>query len=163
MYVANVLHKLILYRLVLKWQKQINMFRPSFPHCSMTICFVCGNAIYERNAVLLYSRNLRSRAGEPYFPFLEYHDPAPGSEPMRKDWSIVSCRVCHAFLTQQWESFEITRTPVSKRLYWLKRPSGCEIRQPVSQVLSYIKLCHEIEVILHKLVLEITEQVRCCF
>ena len=64
---------------------------------------------------------------------MEYHDPAPGAEPM-KNYSIISCFVCNAFLIQQWQSFERLKTPINKRLYWLKRPSGCEIRQPVSQV-----------------------------
>nr|CAB3262939.1 uncharacterized protein LOC100185421 [Phallusia mammillata] len=111
------------------------MFRqPSYSHRAMTVCFVCGNTAYEDNMVLLYSRSSRTHADAPFFPFLEYHDPAPGAEPMREDWSVVSCFVCNAFLSQQWESFERTRTPISKRLYWLKRPSGCEIRQPVSQI-----------------------------
>lgn len=92
----------------------------------------------EQTAQLLYSRVLlqssRSRPDRPFFPFLEYHDPAPGAESMGEDWSVIACQVCSAFLIQQWETFERTRMPINKRLYWLKRPSGCEIRQPVSQI-----------------------------
>ena len=107
----------------------------------MTICFVCGNATYENSTILIYSRFSASNSTKPFFPFLEYHDPAPGADAMRSDWAVVSCYVCNAFLVQQWESFERSRTPISKRLYWLKRPSGCEIRQPVSQVRELSFLC----------------------
>ena len=100
----------------------------------MTICFVCGNATFENSTTLINSRCLQANSNKPFFPFLEYHDPAPGADAMRSDWAVVACFVCNAFLVQQWESFERSRTPISKRLYWLKRPSGCEIRQPVSQV-----------------------------
>ena len=112
-----------------------NTFNQSnlFPN-SMVLCFVCGNVARKENTVKLYSRNSRSNVDAPFFPFLEYHDPAPGAEPMREDWSVVSCSLCSALLFQQWKSFERARMPINKRLYWLKRPSGCEIRQPVSQV-----------------------------
>lgn len=101
---------------------------------SLTVCFVCGNTAYENNMQKLHSRMSHLQDDLPFFPFLEYHDPAPGAKTMGKDWSVISCQVCFAFLTQQWELFEKSRMPISKRLYWLKRPSGCEIRQPVSQV-----------------------------
>ena len=100
----------------------------------MIVCFVCGNVAREENVTKLYSRNARSEINCPFFPFLEYHDPAPGADSMKEDWSVLSCSVCSALLTQQWKSFEKGRMPINKRLYWLKRPSGCEIRQPVSQV-----------------------------
>ncbi|XP_076811975.1 uncharacterized protein LOC143458949 [Clavelina lepadiformis] len=108
---------------------QSNLFQQS-----MAVCFVCGNATCEDNMVQLYSRCPRSRVDTPFFPFLEYHDPAPGADAMKDDWSVTACFVCNALLCQQWESFERTRMPISKRLYWLKRPNGCEIRQPVSQI-----------------------------
>ncbi|XP_039262758.2 uncharacterized protein LOC120338850 [Styela clava] len=105
---------------------------------SICVCFVCGNKMLENTAELLYSRvrspSAQYKYGCPFFPFLEYHDPAPGAERMSDHWSVVSCQVCKAFLTQQWDSFERTHVPINKRLYWLKRPTGCEIRQPVSQI-----------------------------
>ena len=35
-------------------------------------------------------------------------------------------------MTTQWHHFVRSKTQISKRLYWLKRPAGCEIRQPVN-------------------------------
>lgn len=103
---------------------------------STRVCFVCGNSMLEDTAQLLFSRvpSPVSRYECPFFPFLEYHDPAPGADPMSENWTILSCQVCKAFLIQQWDSFEKMNVPINKRLYWLKRPSGCEIRQPVSQI-----------------------------
>lgn len=101
---------------------------------STAVCFVCGNFAQEENMSKLYSRNSHSRVDASFFPFLEYHDPAPGADPMKDDWSVISCSVCSCLLSQQWKSFERSKMPINKRLYWLKRPSGCEIRQPVSQV-----------------------------
>jgi len=112
-------------------------------------CFICGNATSKNNTVLIYSRELTSKPDTPYFPFMEYHDPAPGAEPM-KNYSIISCFVCNAFLIQQWQSFERLKTPINKRLYWLKRPSGCEIRQPVSQI--------ELEEILNENVRDVNQE-----
>uniref|UniRef100_H2ZR97 Uncharacterized protein n=1 Tax=Ciona savignyi TaxID=51511 RepID=H2ZR97_CIOSA len=99
----------------------------------MVVCFVCGNMTAGSNVTQLFSRSQRTQQ-TPFFPFLEYHDPAPGASPMGDDWSVDACFVCDALLAQQWESFERGRMPIGKRLYWLKRPSGCEIRQPVSQI-----------------------------
>ena len=48
---------------------------------------------------------------------------------MAEDGSIQSCIVCFNFLHQQWLHFVKSRTAINKRLYWLKRPAGCEIRQ----------------------------------
>lgn len=97
---------------------------------------MCGNNILDETAQILYSRvpTPMSRYDCPFFPFLEYHDPAPGAEPMSDNWTVICCQVCKAFLTQQWDSFERANFPINKRLYWLKRPTGCEIRQPVSQI-----------------------------
>ncbi|XP_066289963.1 genetic suppressor element 1-like isoform X2 [Branchiostoma lanceolatum] len=90
-----------------------------------SVCFVCGSggASYE----------LRSRPGAgdtavPYFPFLEYHEPPPGGRSLAPDGSADVCFVCCSFLSEQWNSFERMRTPLAKRLYWLKRPPGCGYR-----------------------------------
>ncbi|KAJ7376658.1 hypothetical protein OS493_033540 [Desmophyllum pertusum] len=58
----------------------------------------------------------------PFFPFLEYHEPAEGAQPVDKaNGRVDSCTVCFSFLTQQWHAFEESDTPVIKRIYWLKR------------------------------------------
>lgn len=93
-------------------------------------CFVCGGKTPPDASLVLYSR--KRKEDQPYYPFLDCHDPAPGAEPMAEDGSIQGCIVCFNFLQQQWLHFNKTRTSVNKRLYWLKRPPGCEIRQPVN-------------------------------
>ena len=63
---------------------------------------------------------------------LEFHEPAPNAEPMASDSSIQGCVVCFSYLKTQWNHFVRSKTQINKRLYWLKRPAGCEIRQPVN-------------------------------
>lgn len=82
---------------------------------SRTVCFVCGSVGAE------LSIHIKSRDKGPYFPFLEHHDPPKGSRLPGPDGLVDSCRVCYAFLTQQWEAYERSKTPAIKRLYWLKR------------------------------------------
>ncbi|XP_060080641.1 genetic suppressor element 1-like isoform X2 [Ylistrum balloti] len=91
------------------------------------ICFVCGSLGAE--TVL----NIKPQERGPYFPFLENHDPPKGCRLPKNDGKVDSCRVCYMFLSQQWETYERSRTPAIKRLYWLKRSdnghfTGAEMR-----------------------------------
>ncbi len=91
------------------------------------ICFVCGS----RGAV--YTIHIRQREHGSFFPFLENHDPPKGSRRPGADGFVDSCGVCYAFLNQQWDSYERSKTPLVKRLYWLKRNddgafTGAEMR-----------------------------------
>ncbi|XP_069112722.1 genetic suppressor element 1-like isoform X1 [Argopecten irradians] len=91
------------------------------------ICFVCGSLGAE--TIL----NIKPQERGPYFPFLENHDPPKGCRLPKKDGRVDSCRVCYMFLSQQWETYERSRTPAIKRLYWLKRSdnghfTGAEMR-----------------------------------
>lgn len=91
------------------------------------ICFVCGSQGADHRL------RIKPCDKEPYFPFLEHHDPPKGSRLPSKEGIVDSCRVCSAFLCQQWEAYEKTHTPAIKRLYWLKRAdnghfTGAEMR-----------------------------------
>lgn len=91
------------------------------------VCFVCGSFGVDSRL------HIKHREKGAYFPFLEQHDPPKGAAPPDKNGTVQSCRICFAFLNQQWESFEITKTPAIKRLYWLKRSdnghfTGAEMR-----------------------------------
>lgn len=92
------------------------------------VCFVCGSLGVESKLFIKPSDRR-----EPYFPFLENHDPPKGSRLPGKDGIVDSCRVCRSFLVSQWEAYERSRTPPIKRLYWLKRAdnghfTGAEMR-----------------------------------
>ena len=94
---------------------------------SKLVCFVCGSPGAG------YSLHVKPREKGSYFPFLETHDPPKGSRPPTAEGIVDSCRVCHSFLNQQWDSFEVSKTPAMKRLYWLKRTdngtfTGAEMR-----------------------------------
>ncbi|CAG5129219.1 unnamed protein product [Candidula unifasciata] len=82
---------------------------------SRIVCFVCGSLGGE------YQLRSRPYEGCAFFPFLEHHEPPKGSRLPGADGTVDSCRVCYAFLTQQWETYEHANTPAIKRLYWLKR------------------------------------------
>lgn len=74
----------------------------------------------------------------PFFPFLQNQEPAPGACEVSADGHALVCAVCHCFLTEQWNSFERSRTPIEKRMYWLKRPYQCDSRRvPQEWNLSY--------------------------
>ena len=114
---------------------------------SRGICFVCGSLGAE---LLLHSK---AREQGPYFPFLEHHEPPKGCRLPGPEGMVDSCRVCFAFLTQQWETYERTKTPALKRLYWLKRTdeltfTGAEMKlqgEYMAQVmgLQYQPSCHD--------------------
>ncbi|KAK2150218.1 hypothetical protein LSH36_418g02024 [Paralvinella palmiformis] len=91
------------------------------------ICYVCGSA-GANSPIHIYPRDKGS-----YFPFLETHDPPKGARNPGPDGTVDACQVCYAFLNQQWESYERSKTPAIKRLYWLKRTdngafTGAEMR-----------------------------------
>ncbi|KAG6940715.1 hypothetical protein G0U57_014063, partial [Chelydra serpentina] len=65
--------------------------------------------------------------GEPaLLPFLQHQEPAPGAPEVTPEGCALVCAVCRCFLGEQWDAFERSRTPVEKRMYWLKRPYQCE-------------------------------------
>ena len=114
---------------------------------SRGVCFVCGSLGAE---LRLHSK---ARDQGPYFPFLEHHEPPKGCRLPGPEGVVDSCRVCYAFLTQQWETYERSKTPALKRLYWLKRTdelsfTGAEMKlqgEYMAQVmgLQYQPNCHD--------------------
>ncbi|KAM6194934.1 uncharacterized protein WM294_009731 [Sarcoramphus papa] len=89
---------------------------PAPPLC----CFICGGGISRGKELKLQVRPPRDH--RPFFPFLQHQEPAPGARAVSAEGCALVCAVCRCFLGEQWDSFERSRTPVEKRMYWLKRP-----------------------------------------
>ncbi|XP_073410997.1 genetic suppressor element 1 isoform X3 [Dendrobates tinctorius] len=87
-------------------------------------CFICGGGVPRGREVRLPVR-CPAREGCAFFPFLQQQEPAPGAEPLSPEGSARVCAVCQRFLGAQWDAFERSRTPLEKRMYWLKRPYQC--------------------------------------
>ena len=76
-------------------------------------CFICGGETPPDVNLVLYSRKQKDEK-LPYFPFLEFHDPAPNAEPMASDSSIQGCIVCFSYLKTQWNHFLRSKTQINK-------------------------------------------------
>ncbi|KAJ1072656.1 hypothetical protein K5549_011882 [Capra hircus] len=95
-------------------------------------CFICGGGIGRGKELKLQVKQPAAVAGagapaQPFFPFLQQQEPAPGARELSPaDGCVLVCAVCRCFLGEQWAAFERARTPVDKRMYWLKRPHQCD-------------------------------------
>ncbi|KAI9542731.1 hypothetical protein NQZ68_017742 [Dissostichus eleginoides] len=99
-------------------------------------CFICGSGVTPGKELRLQVTYQKERL--PFFPFLQNQEPAPGACELSPDGHTLVCAVCHFFLSEQWNSFERSRTPIEKRMYWLKRPYQCDSRRvPQEWNLSY--------------------------
>lgn len=99
-------------------------------------CFICGSGVTSGKELRLQVTYQKERL--PFFPFLQNQEPAPGACEVSPDGHTLVCAVCHCFLTEQWNSFERSRTPIEKRMYWLKRPYQCDSRRvPQEWNISY--------------------------
>ncbi|KAJ7311894.1 hypothetical protein JRQ81_006212 [Phrynocephalus forsythii] len=87
-------------------------------------CFICGGGISRGKELKLQVKSPRDH--QPFFPFLQHQEPAPGAQEVTPEGCALVCAVCRCFLAEQWDAFERTRTPVEKRMYWLKRPYQCD-------------------------------------
>ncbi|KAL6268762.1 hypothetical protein P5V15_001887 [Pogonomyrmex californicus] len=89
------------------------------------ICFVCGAVGHSEQHWLRVKPSPGGSPNEPYFPFLESHEPPNGyrGEGARSG-AVKACNLCYILLLQQWESYEREARPHSQRIYWLKRCDG---------------------------------------
>ncbi|OBS58719.1 hypothetical protein A6R68_10153 [Neotoma lepida] len=78
-------------------------------------CFICGGGIARGKELKLPVRP--AGPAQPFFPFLQQQEPAPGARGLSAaDGCVLVCAVCRCFLAEQWAAFERARTPVDKRV-----------------------------------------------
>lgn len=88
------------------------------------ICFICG-AVSRGDQHWLRAKQNPNAPNEPFYPFLESHEPPNGyrGEDIRNG-AVKVCSLCHILVSQQWEAYEREAKPHSQRIYWLKRCDG---------------------------------------
>lgn len=91
----------------------------SLKHDSQELCFVCGNKGHHHTQ-WLNVKPIPNKPSDPYFPFLESHEP-PHGYVHKSDVAVQACYLCYTLLLQQWDAYERAARPHTERLYWLKR------------------------------------------
>ena len=100
------------------------MMKPLNDECEETMmkyptCYVCGSP----NCAVNFLDVRQKVPGMPYFPILESHEPPGNAQPITNG-QVYACRLCYQTLRMQWKNFEDSKTPIVKRIYWLKREDG---------------------------------------
>jgi hypothetical protein len=84
-------------------------------------CFICGSSGASDSYQLRVKPNCE-KPTEPFFQFLETHEPPAGCKAIQPNQhSVKACYLCYKNLTCQWDAFEREGKPHMQRLYWLKR------------------------------------------
>ncbi|KAL5288526.1 hypothetical protein ACFFRR_009008, partial [Megaselia abdita] len=90
---------------------------------SSSVCFVCGAKCPCRDR--LRPRPNPDKPSEPFFQFLERHEPPDDYQHLQPNQQyVISCVLCHTLLTNQWEAYEKEGKPYNERIYHFKRVDG---------------------------------------
>lgn len=86
-------------------------------------CFVCGAS----GTLDIYNLRIKpsnEKPCEPYFQFLETHEPPTGCSLQPNQQTVKACYLCYNNLNYQWEAYERDGKPHMQRIYWIKRNDG---------------------------------------
>lgn len=98
-------------------------------------CFICGYETKPAQLLRCHTKKYENYPEVPYYNILAELDPAPNALPVNKVTnSVNACSLCVKILYHQWLDYEKKKLPDRKRLYWMKRPPGCEIKVLHNQV-----------------------------
>lgn len=90
---------------------------------SSSVCFVCGAKCPCRDR--LRPRPNPEKPSEPFFQFLERHEPPDEYQQLQPNQQyVISCVLCYTLLTNQWETYEKEGKPYNERIYHFKRMDG---------------------------------------
>ncbi|KAM7345133.1 MAP7 domain-containing protein plexus isoform 2-T10 [Cochliomyia hominivorax] len=86
---------------------------------SIPLCYVCGGqGGYEPIKI----KPNYERPSEPYFPFLERHEPPTGVPHLTpSQLYVMACHLCSRSLNEQWDAYEREKKPHIQRIYHMKR------------------------------------------
>uniref|UniRef100_W8BEJ0 DNA-binding protein SATB n=1 Tax=Ceratitis capitata TaxID=7213 RepID=W8BEJ0_CERCA len=86
------------------------------------LCYVCGGNGGCESLRVFKNPDCPT---EPYFPFLERHEPPNGVPRLTATQKyVIACMLCYRSLREQWDSYERKRKHHSQRLYHMKRVDG---------------------------------------
>ncbi|XP_054741253.1 uncharacterized protein LOC129246442 isoform X1 [Anastrepha obliqua] len=86
------------------------------------LCYVCAG---YGGCESLRIRPNQECPTEPYFPFLERHEPPDGVPKVTPTQTyVIACMLCYRSLREQWNSYERKKKPHLQRLYHMKRVDG---------------------------------------
>lgn len=86
------------------------------------LCYVCGG---NGGCESLRIRPNQECPSEPYFPFLERHEPPNGVTKVATTQPyVIACMLCYRSLREQWDAYERKKKPHLQRLYHMKRVDG---------------------------------------
>lgn len=111
------------HQMLLPQHQQVHQQLHYQPEDGLSICYVCGTRAQFEPYQIRSKPNLE-RPNEPYFPFLENHEPPNGLQNQYGSTIVRACYMCYVMLTQQWENFEREGKPYNQRVYSFKRVDG---------------------------------------
>ncbi|XP_067628313.1 uncharacterized protein px isoform X2 [Eurosta solidaginis] len=86
------------------------------------LCYVCGG---NGGCESLRVRPNQECPTEPYFSFLERHEPPNGVPKVNANQTyVIACMLCYRSLREQWDAYERKKKPHLQRLYHMKRVDG---------------------------------------